>query len=310
MQHAFVFIKPHANTEKMKAKVTEKFSEKGIEIVGEGDIKGTDIDEKKLIDQHYYAIASKATILEAKDIPVPKEKFKDTFGEDWDAVLADKRAFNALDLKKALGWSAEQLDAEWDKTSDKHDPKTRIKFGGGFYCGKIHVDGKDLYTFNAFFMTMRGKFTGDNNIHYYDVKFDPATLSWADFRGKVLGPTNPAEAPADSLRGIANADWQALGLPSAPNTGDNAVHASASPFEGLAERTNWLKDTYTLDNDPFAKVLTEAGLSQETMKAWSVDPQVKLAKDGDKKGSLFDQVEDMDLPDCVAKLKELSDAQA
>jgi hypothetical protein len=57
-------------------------------------------------------------------------------------------------------------------------------------------------------------------------------VAWADFRGKVLGPTNPADAPADSLRGMLNADWQSLGLKSAPNTGDNGVHASASPFEG------------------------------------------------------------------------------
>jgi len=308
-QYAFVFVKPHANTDAMKAKVLEKFGAVGVQVLGEGDIKGTEIDEKKLIDQHYYAIASKATILPAKDIPVPKDKFKDTFGEEWDTVLAEERAFNALDLKAKLGWSAADLDAAWDKTSDKASPKTRVKFGGGFYCGKMPVDGKDYYTFNAFFMTMRGKFTGSNDIHYYDVKFDSDKLSWADFRGKVLGPTDPAAAPADSLRGIAFADWKALGLGAEPNTGDNAVHASASPFEGMAERTNWLKDKYTLESDPFAIELKAAGLSAETMKMWSVDPQVTLVKGEDKKGSLFDQVEDMDQPECLKKLTELNAAQ-
>jgi hypothetical protein len=35
--------------------------------------------------------------------------------------------------------------------------------------------------------------------------------------------------------------WEELGMGYEPNTGDNCVHASASPFEGLAERMNWLK---------------------------------------------------------------------
>jgi hypothetical protein len=94
-------------------------------------------------------------------------------------------------------------------------------------------------------MTMRGSFTAPGtSIHYFVVVFDSAKLSWADFRGKVLGPTDPAEAPADSLRGVGYAKWKELGMSSAPNTGNNCVHASASPFEGFAERTNWLKDAY------------------------------------------------------------------
>eukprot|EP00961_Rhodomonas_salina_P258447 3493083-Rhodomonas_salina.1 len=85
-------------------------------------------------------------------------------------------------------------------------------------------------------MSMRGKFTAaDAAVHYYVVEWDAGVLSWADFRGKVLGPTDPASAPAGSLRGTINADWEKLGLKAPPNTGDNGVHASASPLEGLAE---------------------------------------------------------------------------
>mmetsp|Transcript_28594 Transcript_28594/g.73355 ORF Transcript_28594/g.73355 Transcript_28594/m.73355 type:complete len:296 (-) Transcript_28594:253-1140(-) len=295
----------------MQEEVKKKFGEVGISIVSEGEIGGADIDSKKFIDQHYYAIASKATILPATELNVPADKFKATFGEEWEEAKKSGRVLNALDFKNKMGWTAEKLDEEWSKTSDKADPKTRIKFGGGFYCGKLEVDSVTYYTFNAFFMTMRGKFTDPAvSIHYYVVEFDSDTLKWADFRGKVLGPTNPAEAPVDSLRGICNARWQDLGLKSAPDTGDNAVHASASPFEGLAERTNWLADKYTIETDEFAKALTAEGISAETIKAWSVDPQVKLAKGDEKKGSLFDQVEDMDFAECVAKLKELNEAAA
>ena len=56
----------------------------------------------------------------------------------------------------------------------------QVKFGGGFYCGKIEVEGKaPIYAFNGFFMAMRSKFvTPGTSIHYYVVDFDPAQLSW------------------------------------------------------------------------------------------------------------------------------------
>lgn len=145
-------------------------------------------------------------------------------------------------------------------------------------------------------MAMRGRFTAPGtSIHYFVVSFDPSTLKWEDFRGKVLGPTDPKDAPADSLRGIINAEWKELGLDDVPNVGNNGVHASASPFEGLAERVNWLQQS--MSSDPFAKRLLEAGIPEATLKAWSVDPQVVLPDSSGKKGSLFDQVRHLALLD-------------
>ena len=82
-----------------------------------------------------------------------------------------------------------------------------------------------------------------------------------------------------------------------PNTGDNGVHASASPFEGLAERMNWLK--VSPSSDEFGQKLMNAGVSKDTIKKWSVDPQVKGK-------SIFDQLEDLDTADCVKKAAELN----
>ena len=102
---------------------------------------------------------------------------------------------------------------------------------------------------------------------------------------------------------VAPPSPQALGLAPAPNTGNNCVHASASPFEGFAERTNWLKDAYTFAADPFGKLCLDAGISEATLKAWSVDPQVLVEG---TKGSLFDAVEDLDTTPCLAKLAAIS----
>lgn len=300
---AFVFVKPHANTEKTKELVRDKLKEAGIEILSEKSIDGPTIDKNKLIDQHYYAIASKATILSAKDIPVPPEKFQEFFGESWETVLAENRAANAMEACERWGCDANQLAEAWKAAEGGNV----IKFGGGFYCGKLTYEpkGETLYVFNAFFMSMRAKFVGDDaSIYYFEVEWDPSKLSWADFRGKVLGPTDPANAPEGALRKLILDSWEDLGLSSAPNKGDNGVHASASPWEGCAEKMNWL--SRALKEDPFGKTLLDAGISEETLKAWSVDPRVKLSKGGAEEGSIFDALEDLDVTECLAKMKELN----
>jgi hypothetical protein len=312
MNTAFVFAKPHANTPDVLEVIKAKFGEKSINVLKEGDVTGEEIDSKGYIDQHYYAIAEKSTLTSGKDLPVNAEKFEGVFGEDWKTVVSEGRALNALEFKKkfAIYQPEGALDKAWDETNV--DKKTRVKLGGGFYCGQIEVEGVKYYTFNAFFMTMRGKFTAPGtSIHYYVVEFDPTKLSWEDFRGSVLGPTDPKDAPEGALRGIIAADWEKLGLKAPCNGGDNAVHASASPFEGLAERTNWLG--VAIADAPYGKVLHAAGIPEATINKWSSDPQVTYdaetaTKTGKEKGSIFDALEDMDYQACLDKCVAISKA--
>lgn len=126
---AFVFVKPHANTPATRELVMGKLTKAGITVHSESDIDGTEIDERGLIDQHYYSIASKATILPAKKIPVPGEKFQETFGESWGLVLKENRACNAMEACKRFDCSPLELNDVWQKAE-------AVKFGGGFYCGK------------------------------------------------------------------------------------------------------------------------------------------------------------------------------
>jgi hypothetical protein len=162
---AFVFVKPHANYPKVQEKVREMLSAASITITREGDISGSTIDQKKLIDQHYYAIASKATLLDPKDLAVPADKFESFFGEKWEDVLAGNRACNAMQACDRFGVDPDGLEKAWREC----EPNNKVvKFGGGFYCGLVEVKDKDpLYVFNAFFMSMRSKFIGDASIHYY-----------------------------------------------------------------------------------------------------------------------------------------------
>ena len=155
----------------------------------------------------------------------------------------------------------------------------------------------DIYVFNGFFMTMRSGFVSpDVSIHYFVVEFDERDVSWKEFRGEILGPTDPADAPASSLRGKILAQYEALGIQSKPFTGENGVHASASPLEGLAERMNWLSADAA--SDGFGKELIKSGVDAETIKQWSLDPVVTHTYG---KGSVFDLLEDLDADACLAK---------
>ena len=61
-----------------------------------------------------------------------------------------------------------------------------------------------IFVINGFYMAMREKFTKPGtSIYYYLVEWDPAKLSWEDFRGKVLGATDPATAVSESSQQCA-----------------------------------------------------------------------------------------------------------
>ena len=111
---AFVFIKPHAHTKETIELVKKTFAEKKISILKEGELEAATIDEKKLIDQHYYArIASKGDHQEAAELNVPADKFEAKFGISWQSALDDGKVFNALDGCAKLGIDADAMDKNW-----------------------------------------------------------------------------------------------------------------------------------------------------------------------------------------------------
>ena len=119
-------------------------------------IDGVTVDKNKLIDQHYYSIASKATILQPKDIPVPISKFEEYFNESYYQVLNEGRLCNAIQAMEKLqqldsndnnnnnnNIGVEELNLKWQQIPDRD----MIKFGGGFYCGKVYLRSYDYFVF-------------------------------------------------------------------------------------------------------------------------------------------------------------------
>ena len=49
-----------------------------------------------------------------------------------------------------------------------------------------------LYVVNGFYAAMRAKYVAPGaSVYYYSVQWDSSSMSWADFRGSLLGATDP-----------------------------------------------------------------------------------------------------------------------
>jgi len=119
-----------------------------------------------------------------------------------------------------------------------------------------------------------------------------------------LGATNPTAAPVGSVRRTILDNYKKLGLSTKPNTGDNGVHASASPFEALAERMNWLG--VAMEDDPFGKALLTK-VPKSKIEEWAGDAQVSV--EGETKAgktmSVFDTLEDLDADTILKKVDRI-----
>ena len=230
-------------------------------------------------------------ILQPRDLfvsPEASSKFYAAFGTYYDEALRSGHVVNAAEACKTLEISEAALGTLWEASKP-------VKFGGGFYCGKIG----ELYVINGFYMAMRAMYVADGaRLVWFSVEWPENTLSWADFRAKVVGATNPAQAEASSIRRALLGDWERLGLAAAPTIKENGLHASASPLEALAERRNWLHRPLAAD-DPFGAELLEAGATEADIDHWVGDPPLAPGSDG---GSLFDFLEDTGSAECIERL--------
>ncbi|CAE8723969.1 unnamed protein product [Polarella glacialis] len=297
---AFLFIKPHAVTQAVQDLVKEKLTASGLVIVSTGVVAAETIDTQGFIDTHYGAIASRALKQKPAELVVQdgaKQEFEKLWGLSWESALEQGLVYNSAEAAEKLGIDPLALGVRAQATKRG---ESQLKFEGGFYVAKID----DMYVVNGFYSEMRSKFTKPGtSIVYFEVRWDPAVLCWADFRGKFIGATNPTEAAEGSLREMIFKQWSALGLPSEPTTGDNGVHASASPFEGLAEKSNWLSASVTAD--PLGQALISGGVPESTLRNWMGDPAVMFEG---KLQSLFGIFEDLDAQPCVDKAKSIAPA--
>lgn len=136
-----------------------------------------------------------------------KTKFAETFGIAVDDAVAAGSVHTAATALEALRVSSSEFQELWLAAGC-------TKLGPGVYAAKMSGPGDvPIYVFNGFYASLRDKFVRPGvEVTWYEVRFDPAKLSWATFRGEVIGSTDPAKAVEGSLRAKFRDEWQALGL--------------------------------------------------------------------------------------------------
>lgn len=293
---ALVFIKPHAVTEKTISFVEEFLGQHQIQLSEARRITAKQISRQGIVDKHYFAIARTAVFSTPEEYQLgegAKRKFAEAFGIGWDAAVEKGKILNSVDAQERLGHiSGIELNELWKQAQ-------QTKLAPGLYAGYFEQQG--FYVINGFYPGQREVFTSEGaEVVLYEAEFDPAEVSWGQFRGQIIGATDPAKAVQGSLRNLLLERYTELGQTAKPEMSRNGVHASAGPLEGLRERMVWLGTK--LRKTPFAAALLERGMSPDRLNELLENPVVQL--DG-QSGPVFDLTEDIDADAAVEKLFEL-----
>lgn len=289
MNQAYVFIKPHAvDNQKVVEFVKECFDKNNIRVISAGEVCGPEIDRNGLIDKHYSVNAHVGTIADVRELHVndaTKDTFQKFFGESWDQAVDDGRVISGgVAQKKLQCATGVELRDRWDACGSK-------KVTGGMYVSFFSEE--NLYVLNGFYPSIREVFTNpDARLLTFVVEFDSKDLPWYEFRHRVIGVTNPADAEPNSIRGYMHSNGlEEFGME--VNCGDNVIHASASPFEALVEKTIWI-DGFDSETDPLHNTLAAKGISDEkVVELFNENPFVEY--DGEY-NHLIDVLEDKDTP--------------
>ena len=241
--HALVFLKPHAVSDKAEGFVRGYLGSKNIAIDCCFDIVSEDIDKRQLIDAHYGGLAQRAMHIAPADLTISAEAsagFAAKFGGvTWESVIAAGTAMNCTGLDVA-DLAPNTLEKLWRAG-------TVMKLAGGLYVSRFPSPldtTRDIYVVNGFYPSMRAQFTAPGDrVRVFRVSWaDNGSLPWATFRNDFVGATDPAKAHPTSLRGLAFQNWAEMGLSAQPFGAENFLHASAGPVEAVHERRIWCLD--------------------------------------------------------------------
>lgn len=291
---ALLFVKPHANTPETRALVEERLTQvKGIQILSQHHISGSEIASRHVMEQHYGTIAKYAAVLTPDLIelsPKTMQEFQERFGMSWKELVRSGRVWNADSALRILGdISSTELYEMWCSCTDV------LKVAPGAYVARLSEE--NAFVINGFFPYIRDSYERkDAKVTCYVVSWLEEHLTWRSFREELVGCTNPAKAPSTSLRGLIQNRWRELGLQGIPTTTNNGVHASAGPLEAVLERYLWIGSPLT--HDPLTLRLQERGLTGALLYGWRSNPAVVMA-DGVRSGHVFDLLENLQTSEVV-----------
>ncbi|MEI7941909.1 MAG: nucleoside-diphosphate kinase [Candidatus Riflemargulisbacteria bacterium] len=294
-QSPYLFLKPNLwGNIKAQEEVISFLRNYGITVNNRIEIPGgTQFTE--IIDEHYRN-NSQSSVLSPNQLELDNDekiKISSNFNLGWDSQIASGNIYNGFELIKKFRISPVDLNELWMKAQT-------IKVKSGLYLAKLELNGKTLFVTNGFYPAIQTKYTNINSgIIALNIKL-PKNMSWNDFR-ELIGSTDPNKAKIGTLR--KHLLDVASNLNITVTVLDNAVHASASPFEALREVSLWgkfLNKNYK--SEPLYKALIENGINEQIIRVWFDNPLILYE---DKQIRIFDILENLDFQETIDYLKKL-----
>lgn len=276
---AVLFTKPvhhlgiSLTDEELGRRALEFFSARGFSVVHKRTVFGGELAEREIIRRHYL-LYSKASYGSIEISEVGRNAFAEYYGKAWDDEVAAGRIMGNPQLLECNGIDVHQLFSLWNAAEVK-----KIETG----LLTAWLEPLNCWCINAFYPAMEANFNHPaTRMDYYVLEFDPAEVSWQQFRREILGSTHAAKAAPESFRGQLYSEYP-VEFPGR----DNFVHGSAGPLEGLIERNVHELDFQLADN-PVGRWLKERGITLERFCAWK-----KNCSSTDL-GKIFDATEEKD----------------
>lgn len=293
INQALAFLKPHvAEKAQVLTYVEQAFAATGIAIIERRKWKSADLVAANVADRHYCAHSKAGTAPDVAKLSVGEDvrrAFAAAFSSSWDDALAAGRILSGLTAQTRLGITTDELSARWLRYGAR-------KLTGGMYASNFAQEG--MFVLNGFYPSIRADFADPAaQVLALLVEFDPARLSWQRFRDAIIGVTNPAAAQADSIRGFLHAHQAEFGIQVTYR--QNVIHASASAFEALCEKTIWLPERPT-SRDPLWKAVEGHGVTFS--RICSLREENPIVTLDNRTGPLVDLLENLDTDPTAERL--------
>lgn len=245
-----------------------------------------------ILDQHYGVINAISKQGESA--------LADAAGEKLHELFADEIAQGA----RILGghqFLSEQSEFSPLALSTLNDNLGTTKLGGGSYCMRVNVLGQVYLLLNPFHAYQLVPFTTPGRAII--VLEGRSNRDWEVLRSELTGATNPAKADPGSIRAELLARMEELNL-KAVNQGNNGVHLSAGPLEGMVELQRFFSDHEAGDpldwsDTLFGRQLAEAGVNRDRIA--QLAGNISLDVEGQSVPA-FDLTEEVNATDALKKL--------
>ncbi len=229
LNEALLLIKPHASRLfSVRQLVAQELAIYRISIANFFTHTGADVS--RFIDKHYKDLSRGAY----GDVIQPTEdvllSFKNVFNVAWEESVV----INCVEAFDILRVTPTEMEKLW-----RAGPY--LKLAPGRYVARVDK----YFVINGFYEAMKQDWVKEDAlVCAYIVRWKEENLSWADFRDKVIGATEPSKAHPESIRGKMWKNSEEMGLGKELKSPFNGVHASAGPFEAARECQLWSGDKH------------------------------------------------------------------